>query len=158
MHYNGSWAAIQFSQDKAFAKKIGVVPTPKGSKPGGVINGLANVMYARTKHPEASWKFLQFLGSKEAAELQASTGTVIPATKGTTDAWVKAYPDFQAQSFIDSLEIGSPMPASLNTAEWRSYATQEFTKAFTGQEPVETVAKRVAAKMNEVLAKENKGK
>jgi multiple sugar transport system substrate-binding protein len=154
MHYNGSWAAIQFAQVPYAAENVDVVATPKGKVPGGVINGLANVMYAKSKHPESAWKFLRFLGSPEAAQIQAATGTVIPATKGTTDAWVKAYPTFNAQCFVDSLAVGSPMPASLHTAEWRTYATQEFTKAFTGDEPVEVVARRVAEQMNGVLADE----
>jgi multiple sugar transport system substrate-binding protein len=157
MIYEGSWAAIQFDAVPYARENVDVAPLPAGRVPGGVVNGLANVMFAQTEYPEEARRFLAFLGSREAAEIQAATGTVIPAFKGTAEQWVQSLPHFHLESFLGGLEVGSPMPASLKTAEWRSYATEQFAKAWTGEEPVEVVARRVADFMDEVLADEQDG-
>src|SRR3712207_7133106 len=38
-------------------------------------NGIENVAFAGTKHPDAAWEFLKFLGSERANQIQAETGT-----------------------------------------------------------------------------------
>lgn len=155
MIYEGSWAALQFDSVPYAQENADVAPLPQGKVPGGVVNGLANVMFANTPHVAEAEKFLTYLGSEEAATIQASSGTVIPAYKETTDAWVDSLPHYNLQSFIEGLAVGSPMPASLNTAEWRAYATEQFAKAWTGKESVDAVAKRVAEEMDKTLATEH---
>jgi multiple sugar transport system substrate-binding protein len=157
MLYDGSWTAIVMKTTPYALENVDVAPLPQGKVPGGVVNGLANVMFAGTEKQEAAGKFLAFLGSEEAATIQAETGTVIPATKGAADAWVAAYPEFNAESFLGGLEVGSPMPSTLNTAEWRAYAEEQLTKAWTLEEPVEVVTERIAARMDEILAAEQEG-
>ena len=85
MIYEGSWAATQFNGVPYAKANAQVAPMPKGAQPGGVTNGLANVISAKTAHPDQAWEFVKFLGSKRAADIQAETGTVIPAYNGTAD-------------------------------------------------------------------------
>ena len=154
MIYEGSWAAAEFA-DIPYAKaNADVAPMPKLDKPGGVSNGLGNVMSAKTKHPDQAWKFLEFLGSKKAEEAQADAGIVIPAYKGTADGWVKAFPGYHLQVFVDALDHSSQYPSSLNSAVWQDAATAEFNKAWTGDESVPDAAKKVAAMMDKALAAE----
>jgi multiple sugar transport system substrate-binding protein len=159
MLYEGSWNAAEFDLVPYAQENIDVAPLPQGEQPGGVVNGLANVLFANSPHPEEAKKFLAFLGSEEAAQIQADTGIVIPAFKGEEiqQAWVESFPNYNLASFLPGLEYGMPLPSSLNTAEWAGYAEEEFTKAWSLQEPVDVVAKRVADHMNEVLAAEQEG-
>ncbi len=84
---------------------IGVAAMPAG--PTGrtvVINGLAEVMFAKTKHPEEAGKLITFLGSEKAQKLMGDAGYVIPALNGTaagySEYWKKKGID--VQPFLDS--------------------------------------------------------
>lgn len=157
MRYCGSWEPEELAAVPYGRANIDVAPLPTG--PAGnrdyYSNGLANVISAKTKHPQQAWEFLQFLGSKRAAQIQARTGTVIPAYKGQATAYTKAMPEYHMKVFVDQLQYAKPFPASLNTDAWRNYATQQFAKAWTGKSPVPDIAKDVANKMNRDLAAEN---
>lgn len=155
MFYGGSWSVLAMVDNPYTKENADVAPMPMGEQVGGVSNGLGNVIYAQTKHPDEAWQFVKFLGSKEAADIQAATGAVIPAYKGTTDAWVEATPEFHLQAFVDELAYTSTYPSSLNTAVWSDFALKEFALAWTGQESVEDAAKNVADEMNADLAKES---
>jgi multiple sugar transport system substrate-binding protein len=154
MIFEGSWAANEFDEIPYAKENADVAPLPKLDVPGGVSNGLANVMSAKTKHADAAWKFLQYLGSKDVATAEAESGSVIPAFKGAADGWVKSKPHYNLQVFIDGLESSTPYPSSLNTAAWMDPATTEFNKAWAGEETAEQACKNVAAMMNKALAEE----
>ncbi len=78
--------------------EIGVAALPKG--PAGrtvVINGLGEVTYAASKHPEAAQKLITFLGSEKAQKIMGDAGYIIPAL---TDAGA-GYVDFWKGKGID---------------------------------------------------------
>lgn len=84
---------------------IGVAALPAG--PAGrtvVINGLAEVMFARTKHPDEAGKLIAFLGSEKAQKLMGDAGYIIPALNdsgaGYAAYWKKKGID--VQPFLDS--------------------------------------------------------
>lgn len=158
MRYCGSWEPEEIAAVPYGKANIGIAPLPAG--PTGsrdyYSNGLANSMSAKTKHSQQAWEFLQFLGSERAAEIQAKTGTVIPAYQGHADAYAKAMPEFDLQIFVDHLKYAQPFPASTDTAAWRDDVTKQFADAWTGKAPVADVSKRVAETMNSALSKEKK--
>lgn len=154
MLYAGSWMQIEFMNNEYTKDKVDVAVLPQGKERAVVIHGLGNVIDAKTKNPDAAWEFLEFLGSKEAAEIQAKTGTVIPAFNGTQESWVKSNPQFNLQVFIDQAEYSKAYPVSLETRKWQQLETDYFTKAWSGEITIEEAAKEVAAKMNQVLAEE----
>jgi multiple sugar transport system substrate-binding protein len=156
MYFTGSWEASAFKAVPYLLQNANVAPLPTDVKFGTVSNSLKNVIFSGTKHPAEAWKFVKFLGSKKAAELQAEGGVVIPAMKGTAAAWVKSIPQFNLQIFVDELAKATPYPTSLNSAVWGDFAQKEFTKAFTGTESVPVAAKKVANEMNKALAAEHK--
>jgi multiple sugar transport system substrate-binding protein len=132
-----------------------VAPLPAG--PGGkatVINGLANVIYAKTKHADAAWEFVKYLGSQEANAIQASTGTVIPAYAGLSDTWVKAVPQFHLQVFVDQLQNAVPYPVSKDTAAWTKPSQDILDQVWGGKIDLAAGAKQIADLMNTALAKE----
>lgn len=154
MYYAGSWNAIAFAQNSAIKDDVDVTVLPQGTKRAVVIHGLANVAYAKTKHPKEATEFLAFLGSKEAAGIQAQTGTVIPAFNGTQEAWVKSMPQYHLRSFLDQLAYAVPFPTSKNTDAWQTQEATILGPAWSGEKDVDTAAKELAAAMNTALGKE----
>jgi multiple sugar transport system substrate-binding protein len=154
MYWAGSWNAAEFNKNPATKNTVDVAVLPKGKERASVIHGLGNVVYAKSKHPKEAWQWVKFLGSQRAAQIQAETGTVIPAYEGTQDAWVKSMPQFHLQAYLDELAYAKPYPVSRNTAEWNKAEADDLTPAWSGVVPVEDAAKKLAADMNATLAKE----
>ncbi|MFI6793892.1 ABC transporter substrate-binding protein [Nonomuraea sp. NPDC050383] len=153
MWYDGSYDASQYFKTEGL--KAGVAPLPAGPKgEATVIHGLANVVYAKTKHPQEAWEFVKFLGSEQANRIQAEAGAVIPAYEGLQGSWVKSMPGLDLQAFIDQVPDARPYPVSKNTAAWTSLETDAITKAFTDGQDVEAAAKQLATAMNAALSQE----
>jgi len=156
MYYGGSWNAIEFAQNSYTKDKVDVAVLPQGKKRATVIHGLGNVINASTKYPKEAWEFVNFLGSQQAAEIQAATGTVIPAYNGTQTSWVKSTPNFHLQNFIDELAYSVPYPVSKNTAAWDDAETRILTQVWAGQTSLDAGATQLAQQMNQDLAQEEK--
>lgn len=95
MYWGGSWDANAFAQNANTKDNVDVTVLPEGVKRATVIHGLANVVYAKTAHPQQAEKFVQFLGSQQAADIEAGTGTVIPAFNDTQQALGQVLPAVQ---------------------------------------------------------------
>jgi multiple sugar transport system substrate-binding protein len=155
MYYGGDWRAVTLSNDPNVKDKIDVAPLPKGPEGSqSVIHGLGNAVYAKTKHPQQALEFVEFLGGQQAAQIEAETGTVIPAYQGTQDAWVKAYPNYHVQVFLDEVAQAVPYPVSKNTAAWNQLETQYLSKAWSGQMDVGQACRELAQAMQADLDKE----
>ena len=149
MMFDGPWMVPEYKKNP----DLNVAVVPKGKQRAVAIHGLSNVIAANTKHKDAAWKFVQFLGSKEAAEVFAKTGTVIPAYNGTQDAWLKSVPNLNLQAFIDGVDYSVPLPSVKNTGEIWQYETDILKKAWSEEESVEDAVKELTKKANEALAK-----
>lgn len=154
MLFNGSWQQIAFANNEYTKDKVDVAVLPAGDRKGVVIHGLANVISSQSENPEAAWKFLEYLGSKESAKIMANTGTVIPAYKNTQQAWLDSNPDMNLEAFIEMLPYSYPYPQSVNTAKWNELENEYFNKAWSGEISVEEAANKVAEEMNEILSEE----
>jgi multiple sugar transport system substrate-binding protein len=149
MMFDGPWMVPEYKKNP----DLNVAVLPKGKQRAVSIHGLANVISANTKHKDAAWKFVQFLGSKDAAEVFAKTGTVIPAYNGTQDAWLQSVPNLNLKSFIDEVDYAVPLPSVKNTGEIWQYETDILKKAWSGEESVEDAAKELTKQANDSLAK-----
>lgn len=149
MMFDGPWMVPEYKKNA----DLNVAVVPKGKQRAVAIHGLANVIAANTKHKDAAWKFVQFLGSKEAAEVYAKTGTVIPAYNGTQDAWLQSVPNLNLKAFIDGVEYSVPLPSVKNTGEIWQYETDILKKAWSEEESVEDAVKELTKKANDSLSK-----
>lgn len=149
MMFDGPWMLQEYKNNP----DINVAVVPKGKQRAVAIHGLANVIAANTKHKDAAWKFVQFLGSKEAAEIFAKTGTVIPAYNGTQEAWVQAVPNINLQAFIDGADYSVPLPSVKNTGEIWQYETDVLKKVWSEEESVEDAVKELTDKADGALSK-----
>ncbi|MEU6263605.1 ABC transporter substrate-binding protein [Saccharopolyspora shandongensis] len=154
MYYGGSWNAIEFANNDYTKSNADVAVLPKGEKRAVALHGLANVVSAKAKHPAEATQFAEFLGSKEAGDIQAQTGAVIPAFNATQDAWVKSMPQFHLQSYLDELSYAVPYPTSKNTDAWQQQESRVLGPAWTGDKDAATAARDMAALMNTALRKE----
>ncbi|MFJ1707675.1 ABC transporter substrate-binding protein [Kitasatospora sp. NPDC088346] len=154
MYYGGSWNTLEFSKNPNLQGNVDVTVLPQGTKRAGVIHGLANVAYAKTKHPKEAAAFLAFLGSKDAAEIGAKEAGVIPAFNNTQQAWLSATPQFHLQSFLDEVAYSVPYPTSRNTSAWQSKEATVFAPVWDGSADLAAAAKEMAGVMNTALSKE----
>ncbi len=150
MIYSGSWTATYYGSNEYTKDKVDVAVLPKGVKQATIIHGLGYCINAKTKYPEEAWLFVQYLGGKEAAELQV----VIPAFNGTQGAWVESIPNFNLQVFIDMLDYAVPLASSTESQKWWDLEVKYFTQAWAGEITVEDAANEVATEMNALLAAE----
>lgn len=154
MYYGGSFYATRFYENEALRSKVDVAVLPAGEQRGTVINGIQNVGFSGTEHPEELAKFLLFLGGEEAAKIQAATGAVLPAYAGTQQGWVDSMPEFSLQVFLDQVPDGVIYPVSANTSAWNEAEITHLTPAWELTTSVEDATKALAAEMNTLLAEE----
>ncbi|MFE6968106.1 ABC transporter substrate-binding protein [Isoptericola sp. NPDC057653] len=155
MFWSGNWSVAEM-KDSPNKDDFGTVRLPEGpERRATVIHGLANVVAADSENKEAANAFLAYLGSEEAQRTQAEMGAANPAYTGTQQAFVDSVPSFGIDVFLQSAdEMSFPYPISKNTAAWNALENELLPQAFSGDRPVEEVAKELADAMNEELAKE----
>lgn len=89
LHNLGSYTTHQ----QSLAGKFAAMPIPKGVNGKQVVTDvsvLGPVIYKSTKHPDAAWAFVSYLGSHEAQSYWNKNIAQIPTnTKASSDDWVK---------------------------------------------------------------------
>lgn len=153
MYVSGAYWALKMYQNEELRPNVGVAPLPVGVKRATVTSGIENVGYAGTKHPDEVAKFLIFASGEEAAQIQAESGAVLPAFKGTAQTWMDAMPEFtDLQVFIDAVDYAVPLPVQGNAAEWQGLESKYLAPAWDGKVSAAEAAKQYAAAIDEVLA------
>lgn len=114
----GNWNINDHRQNK-FPITFGLMPRGSaGSKT--IVNGLADSIYARTKHPEEAWQWMKFLASPTCAEIVGRTGVVFPAQKNAVQLSVEAAKKsgIDLSTFVRQQELGTwQYPIDFKTAE-----------------------------------------
>ncbi|MEV7610699.1 sugar ABC transporter substrate-binding protein [Microbacterium sp. NPDC089320] len=152
MFQNGSWAAIAYGDNADIADTVNVAPLPAGPEGNqSVIHGVGNVANAKSPHVAEATAFAAFASGEQAAEIQAETGTVIPAFNGTQQAWVDALPQYDLQVYIDALDTAVPYPVSRNTSAWTSIESEVLSQVWSGAVAPEAGLKDLAAQMQTAL-------
>jgi multiple sugar transport system substrate-binding protein len=154
MFITGSNQQFRLAGNEYIKDKFDVAVLPQGKQRATVIHGLANVISAKSKHPQEAWEWVKFMGGKEAAEIQAKTGAITPAYNDMQDVWVQAYPNYNVKAFLEMLPYAVPMPASKDTAKWADVQNEYMAKAFAGEMSIESASQEVAKQMNQLLSKE----
>jgi multiple sugar transport system substrate-binding protein len=156
MFQNGSWAAIAYAENPDLAEKVNVAPLPAGTEGNqSVIHGIGNVANAKSAHLELAKEFAAFASGEQAAEIQAESGTVIPAFNGSQQAWVDALPQYDLQVYIDALEAAVPYPVSKNTAAWTALESEILSQVWAGAISPEDGLKQLADEMQAALDAES---
>ena len=155
MYQTGSWSAGAFADNPDVAKIIDVAPLPTGPRGNqSVIHGLANVASAHSENLDLAKQFAVFASGEQAATIQAADGAVIPAYRGSHQAWVDAAPHFNLQTFIAAIDTAMPYPASKNTSAWTKHEEHILTQVWAGKLDPETGLKQLDEKMQAELDRE----
>lgn len=154
MYYGGSFFANRFYANPDLKANADVTVLPEGRQRGVVINGIQNVGYAQTEHPQELADFLLFLGGERAAQIQAETGAVLPAYAGTQQAWVESMPEFDVQVFLDQVPDAVVFPVSANTAAWQDLETELLAPAWQLEQDPAEATQALAQAMDAELADE----
>jgi multiple sugar transport system substrate-binding protein len=90
MTVGGSWEAPEFS--KLPGVQVGIAPTVMG--PDGtramVSNSNGNNIWAGTKNPELTWKWVSYQESQQCQTMAGKTGTFFPSIAASMDATAKS--------------------------------------------------------------------
>lgn len=105
INVNGSWTIGQYTSYSDL--DLGIAPTPTGvdGKRSSMLNGLSDTIWSGTKQPEASVKFVEYLGSAACQDVVASKAIVFPAVTASSD---KAAAAFQAKG-VDVTPFTQPV-------------------------------------------------
>lgn len=128
MTVDGPWFFT--SVNAPFEIKATTIPAGKGGSTS-IVGGEDVVMFEGTKHPEETWKFIQYLLSDE-AQLIMTEGGMIPVTKtaiADMDTTGKEYLDV----FKEQLASTKPRTPSANYPEIDSYLTNVFERVVRGE-------------------------
>ncbi|MBC2580456.1 sugar ABC transporter substrate-binding protein [Clostridium sp. DJ247] len=150
----GSWMVSEFKANDYVRQNCNVAVIPHGKTKATIYNGLGNAASAKTKHPEEAWKFLEFMGTKEANEIQAQKAGVIPAYKGTEQGYVDANKEFNVKVYPEMLKYSVIYPNSETRPKWVQIEMEILTKVWAKQLTVEEGCNQLAKQMNDLLATE----
>jgi multiple sugar transport system substrate-binding protein len=154
MVLDGSWMVIPYTtmMNKGYTAGVSCLPSgPKGRH--SIIHGLGMVVGAHTKHPKEAAEFAIFLASPYAANVQAATGTVIPAMAGTQTPWLRAHPDLDLKVFLSEIPGSVQFPASLGFNEWWSVLQTDFDTMLLGKKSPKETLTLLQKQMNSILVK-----
>ncbi len=155
----GSWMLAGFKENDYMKKNcdIAVMPKAKDGHRASIYNGLGWAAAANTEHPEEAWRLLEYLGSKEAQEMQAKLGVTMSAYKGTSKDWVKSTDLYNLDAYLFMLDEVPDMvirPYSRNTVAWEGMSIEELKPLWQGEKTAKEVCDEIAKKMDEILAEE----
>lgn len=153
----GSWMLPELCNNDYVKANCDIAMLPKDAATGkrvSIYNGLGWAASANTTMPDEAWKLIEYMGSKEAQQKQSDLGIVISAYDGTRDNWIKAYPNFHLQAYLDMMGDLVIRPYSKSTLAWNNMANEKLIDAWTGAKSVNDVCKDIAQEMNGMLAQE----
>lgn len=154
MAFFGSWMLADFKKNDYLVANCDIAPLPKGKQRATIYSGLGNAASAQTKHPAEARRFLAFLGSRKAMELQAQA--VIPAYQGTEQEWLAANHMFHASVYTDGLDYAVIFPNSATREKWMLVETEILSKAWSGALTVPQACAKLADRVDDYLATERK--
>lgn len=99
-----------------------------------------------TKHPEAAWKFVNFIASPEISAKYSNTFSSRKSAMSNPK-----YQDPLVQPFTKMLEYGEPMPSVPQISQIRDILNNHVQQALLGQVSVEDAMKAAAKEVNALL-------
>lgn len=150
----GSWMVSEFKANDYVKKNCNLAVIPHGKQKASVFNGLMNSVSAKSKHAEEAFKFVEYMGTKEANVIQAQYGSAIPAYNGTFQPWVDFSKGFNVKVYPEMLSYAVQFANSKTKSKWGTAETEIMTKVWSKKLSVEDGCNQLAKQMNDLLATE----
>ncbi|MFI5591875.1 ABC transporter substrate-binding protein [Amycolatopsis sp. NPDC051758] len=157
METAGSWTAGTFA--KLPGVKVGIAPTVLGpsGKRALLSNSNGNNVWAGTKNPDLTWKWVSYLGSPECQSAAGASGTFFPSIPASMDAAAAAMKSqgVDLSVFTTMLKDGSLVPAVVygNGAALQD-AERPLFEAYFAHQRDDDVFAEMASKSQAVLGKQ----
>jgi len=140
---------------KGFAWGIAPVPYPKGGNRATYFQSRSTAISAKSQHPEAAFKFLKFLLSKDYNETVTHGGDNFPAVislaKSAFFLHDPAYPrETQNQVYLNAVKYSRAAPSSsyFNGIDVGRIMKEETDKMWAGIQSPEQTLDNIAQKVN----------
>jgi multiple sugar transport system substrate-binding protein len=147
----GSWTISTFTDPKV-KEKLAFAPLPVG--PAGrksAINGLADSIWAGTKHQEQAWQWVKYLGSADCQDRVAEHAVVFPALKSATQKALAAHKakghDVSVFTDVTAAET-FPLPVTEHGTEINSLVQDAIQSVILGQAQPQKALKDANDKVN----------
>jgi len=141
--FDGDYMIGTYASNGVFTVGFAKLPQgPKGRR--SMTNGLADSIWAGTKHPEQAWQWVKFLASEESQNIVGSFGVVFPAIRSGVDAALKTYSEkgYDVTAFTDeAIEPGCTFyyPILDHSTEVAQIMTRAFDRIFLNGEDEKSV-------------------
>ena len=123
MDIDGSWMISQFAD--ALGDNLGICQLPSGpAGKGSAGHGIGYATTTSNPHMEETLKFLAYLATDEAQEMQANV--VIPAANAAAVKWEEVYPNVNVNAFVQALGYSFPVPLAATNATVTRSTFQEY--------------------------------
>lgn len=140
---HGSWMIGQYTGYKNV--KVGIAPTPAGpeGKRASMFNGLADSIWAGTKNPAASVKWVEYLASAACQDVVASKAVVFPALKSSSDKAAAAFKakNVDVSAFTEHVKNKTTFlyPITDNTAKVKGIMEPAMDAVVSGKAPASSL-------------------
>lgn len=140
---NGSWMIGQYTGYKGV--DVGIAPTPVGpnGKRASMFNGLADSIWAGTKNPAASVKWVEYLASSACQDVVASKAVVFPAIKSSSDKAAEAFKakGVDVTAFTQHVDNGTTFlfPIADNAAKVAGVMKPAMEAVLSGKQPASSL-------------------
>ena len=156
MYMSGNYMIAEYEQNENIAGKYDVVSRPSfNGKKTDIINGLGYSVYEGTKNEEEALKFVEWLGGKEAMDIQGSAGSVISARNESQELYLETRPELNLQVFLANLEETHVLPHCKATSEIGTVTGEYMQKVWSGEMTMEDAGKKIDEETKPILEKMN---
>ncbi|MBE4718129.1 sugar ABC transporter substrate-binding protein [Pseudarthrobacter sp. AB1] len=140
---SGDWTTGQYTSYKGV--DTGIAPTPTGpdGKRASMFNGLADSIYAGTKNPAASVKWVEYLASTDCQDVVASKAVVFPAITSSSEKAAAAFKEkgIDVSAFTTHVKDGTTFlfPIADNAAKVDGIMNPAMDAVVSGKAPASSL-------------------
>ncbi len=156
MSIDGDWMLSDFvNRFTDFEWDVAPIPYAPTGMSKCMIHGLGNTIDKAAKVPDAAFKWVSFLGSKDGSSILGKAGVVIPSRKDTAPLFFD--PSFKPKHrrvYLDwtPKAVFFPNTAKPATGEWTKVIEDQLTEVMEQGKDVQQAMDEAAQKVDELLA------
>ncbi|MBA4494352.1 ABC transporter substrate-binding protein [Paenactinomyces guangxiensis] len=134
MYVCGPWAKnLMAAEENHPNTPYKAAPLPKGKMMANTLVSDSLMISSKTKHPEAAWKFIEFITSPEEQKKHDMTLNVLPLqTEEAKDPFFNNDP--YMKEFINMIKVGKPEPTPVSWESFEDILTTAIQKTFNGED------------------------
>jgi len=154
MQVHGQWAVADYARYATDLKySLASIPIPEGGQPVNYIGGWTWVIPKGVKHPDASFKFIEYnMTDENQLRIDEGLGT-IPAYEdiATSDKWTKG--DAKRKLFAEEVKVGRWVPVTPGVSEMFAIQIRVLDQALHHQQTPKEALDQGVKEVQEILDK-----